>query len=117
MKATIDREGRIALAKELQAQLGLQPGDEVVLECHDGEWVIKAAGAEAGLCREGNVLVHRGAAPRRVLNCAVRDERMEQLSRGTSAMKVLLDSSTLITAMLTDHVHPQRCSTPANRIE
>lgn len=32
MKATIDREGRIALAKEVQAQVGVQPGDEVLLE-------------------------------------------------------------------------------------
>lgn len=45
MKATIDREGRIALAKEVQAQLGVQPGDDVLLENRGNEWIIKATTA------------------------------------------------------------------------
>ena len=62
MKATIDREGRIALAQEVQTQLGVQPGDEVLLEHRGDEWIIKAAKSATGLCLEGNVLVHRGIA-------------------------------------------------------
>lgn len=60
MIATIDQEGRIVLGPELQTQLGVHPGDVVLLEQRDGEWIIKAAKAESGLCWEGNVLVHRG---------------------------------------------------------
>ena len=85
MKATIDREGRIALAKELQAQLGVQPGDEVVLENQHGAWVIKSAGTDTGLCHEGNVLVHRGRSPAPSDELlAVREERLRQLSTGLS---------------------------------
>jgi bifunctional DNA-binding transcriptional regulator/antitoxin component of YhaV-PrlF toxin-antitoxin module len=62
MNATIDQEGRIALGQEVQNQLGVQPGDDVLLENRGDEWVIKAAKPATGLCREGNVLVHRGIA-------------------------------------------------------
>ena len=62
MKATIDREGRIVLDDEVQKQLGVQPGDEVVLEPRGAELILKAANGKTGLCYEGNVLVHRGTA-------------------------------------------------------
>jgi bifunctional DNA-binding transcriptional regulator/antitoxin component of YhaV-PrlF toxin-antitoxin module len=62
MKATIDRDGRIALGPEVQSQLGVQPGDDVLLEKRGDEWIIKAAKSETGLCFEGNMLVHRGTA-------------------------------------------------------
>ena len=60
MRATIDSEGRVTLGRELQSQLGLRPGDEVMIEYHGGEWVIKLAKPDTGLAYEGNVLVHRG---------------------------------------------------------
>ena len=84
MKTTIDREGRIALGQEVQKQLGVQPGDEVLLENRGDEWVIKPANAATGLCYEGNVLVHRGSAKRSTADdlATVRDERFEQLSEG-----------------------------------
>jgi bifunctional DNA-binding transcriptional regulator/antitoxin component of YhaV-PrlF toxin-antitoxin module len=90
MKTTIDQEGRIALGQDLQRQLGVQPGDEVLLESRGSEWVIKAAGAATGLCLEGNVLVHRGtmlplaAAEAELLDDTgpIRDERFEQLTEG-----------------------------------
>lgn len=84
MRATIDHEGRIPLGAELQSQLGLRPGDEVVVENHGGQWVIKAASSNVGLCREGNVLVHCGVCVEpidRTLS-QVRDERFQQLSEG-----------------------------------
>ena len=62
MKATIDREGRIALAEEVQQRLGVHPGDDVVLETRGNELVVKAANGKTGLSSEGNVLVHRGTA-------------------------------------------------------
>jgi bifunctional DNA-binding transcriptional regulator/antitoxin component of YhaV-PrlF toxin-antitoxin module len=84
MRATIDQEGRIPLGRELQGQLGLKPGDEVILENRGAEWVIKAAKAEGGLCREGNVLVHRGVCtePMEMALANLRDERLQQLSEG-----------------------------------
>jgi bifunctional DNA-binding transcriptional regulator/antitoxin component of YhaV-PrlF toxin-antitoxin module len=83
MKATIDREGRIPLTDEFQKQLGVQPGDEVVLEPRGSELVIKAAHAKAGLCYEGNVLVHRGTCtPRSDVLETDRDERMDHLCQG-----------------------------------
>ena len=84
MLATIDREGRIALGPELQNQLGVHPGDVVLLEQRDGEWIIKAAKAEAGLCLEGNILVHHGVSPEASADplATDRDERCKQLSEG-----------------------------------
>ena len=84
MRATIDSEGRIPLGRELQCQLGLKPGDEVVLENRDGELVIKAANSEGGVYREGNVLVHRGICtePMDPVLAKLRDERLQQLSEG-----------------------------------
>jgi formylmethanofuran dehydrogenase subunit D len=83
MKAIIDREGRIALDHEVQQQLGVQPGDEVVLEPRGAEVVIKAAHGKTGLCYEGNVLVHRGTCVRKTNPLADnREERMDQLGQG-----------------------------------
>jgi len=83
MKATIDQDGRIALDKDIQQQLGVHPGDEVVLEPRGRELIIKAANGTTGLCYEGNVLVHRDACPPG--SDALRedrDERMRQLTQG-----------------------------------
>ena len=84
MRATIDKEGRIPLGPELQGQLGLKPGDDVVLENRGDEWVIRAARSAEGLCREGNVLVHRGLCtePMDAVLAQLRDERFQQLSEG-----------------------------------
>jgi len=39
MKATLDSHGRIQLPSEIQTQLGLHPGDNVVLEADNGQCV------------------------------------------------------------------------------
>jgi bifunctional DNA-binding transcriptional regulator/antitoxin component of YhaV-PrlF toxin-antitoxin module len=86
MKTTIDSFGRIQLPENLQAQLGVKPGDEVVIEERGGEWVIKSAHAESGLGWEGNVLVHRGTtatgATIEQLIDEIREERFGQLADG-----------------------------------
>ncbi len=83
MKATIDRDGRIQLGQDLQSQLGLRPGDDVVFENRAGEWILKAAPSEKGLGHEGNVLVHRGiGTPPMDLLAQVREERALQLMEG-----------------------------------
>ena len=83
MITTIDSQGRIALGHEVQNQLGVRPGDDLVLEHRGDEWVIKAA-AKTGLAWEGNVLVYRGESPQNFdivgFIDALRDERDAELS-------------------------------------
>lgn len=62
MTTTIDFEGRIALGRDVQEQLGVRPGDSVTLENRGKEWILKAV-PKTGLHFEGNVLVHGGATP------------------------------------------------------
>jgi AbrB family looped-hinge helix DNA binding protein len=86
MKTVVDEGGRIQLPQDVQARLGVRPGDEVVLEERAGEWVLRPANAVAGLSREGNVLVHKGAsqtgaAVENLLGEA-RDERLGELAEG-----------------------------------
>ena len=86
MKTMIDSSGRIQLPQDLQTQLGVRPGDEVVFEERAGEWIIRSAQAESGLGWEGNVLVHRGTtvtgATVEELLGEIRDERFRQLTNG-----------------------------------
>ena len=86
MKTTIDSSGRILLPEDLQAQLGVKPGDEVVLEERAGEWVSRSPPAESGLAWEGNVLVHRGTtvtdATVEDLIDEIRDERFRHATDG-----------------------------------
>jgi bifunctional DNA-binding transcriptional regulator/antitoxin component of YhaV-PrlF toxin-antitoxin module len=86
MKTVLDDAGRIQLPQDVQARMGVRPGDEVVLEERAGEWVLRSANAPAGLSWEGNVLVHRGtsrtgAAVEELLG-EVRDERLRGLAEG-----------------------------------
>lgn len=85
MKATIDDAGRIQLPDELQADLGLQPGDDVVFEHASDSWRIKRGSEATGLQREGALLVHKGQMTTGTVEDAirsVRDERYGQLTEG-----------------------------------
>jgi bifunctional DNA-binding transcriptional regulator/antitoxin component of YhaV-PrlF toxin-antitoxin module len=86
MKTTIDSSGRVQLPQDLQAHLGVKPGDVVLFEERAGEWVIRSAHAESGLGWEGNVLVHWGtivtSAKVDELIDEVRDERFRELTDG-----------------------------------
>jgi len=88
MKSVIDETGRIQLPEEVRLQLGVKPGDQVILEPRAGEWVLRSAQASTGLAWEGNVLVHRGTSPPGAATDAsldeVRDERFRQLTEGFS---------------------------------
>ena len=85
MTTTIDRSGRVQLDQELQTRLGVQPGDEVILETRGNECILKPAHPKAGLGREGNVLVHRGVSAGAVEEAVtwVRDERLQCLGEGS----------------------------------
>ncbi len=86
MKATLDSDGRIQLPSTVQLQLGVKPGDEVVLDSQEGQCVIRPDKATVGLCREGNVLIHRGISndgAEEILKKA-REERLNQLGEGLS---------------------------------
>ena len=84
MKTTVDSQGRIELGIAVQQQLGIRPGDEVILETTDEACVVRPCHRGTGLDLEGNVLVHHG----RVTNSTdselsnLRVDRMEQLSEG-----------------------------------
>jgi AbrB family looped-hinge helix DNA binding protein len=86
MKAILDEAGRIQLPDDLRTQLGIKPGDEVILEAHAGEWVLKSARVMTGLDWEGNVLVHKGTTLTGTtidnLLEETRSERFHQLSEG-----------------------------------
>jgi len=84
LRTTIDREGRIALDRDVQAKLGVGPGDEVVLESRGAEVLIRSARTEGGLELEGNVVVHRGvcAIPADQILAEMRVERFDKLTNG-----------------------------------
>jgi AbrB family looped-hinge helix DNA binding protein len=88
MKAVLDEAGRIQLPDEVRSQLGVKPGDEVVLEARAGEWVLRSAHADSGLSWEGDVLVHKGTsltgARIEDLIEEFRQERFHQLIEGFS---------------------------------
>jgi len=88
MKTIIDPSGRIQLPDDLRAQLGVKPGDEVVIEERAGEWIIKPVRVPSGLAWEGKVLVHRGtSATGATLDQLIdesRDERFRRLTDGSA---------------------------------
>ena len=86
MKATLDSDGRIQLPSEIQAQLGLKPGDDVILESQNGQCVIHPYQGTVGLCRDGNVLVHRGVSDSsaEAILAEIRDGRLNELGEGLS---------------------------------
>jgi AbrB family looped-hinge helix DNA binding protein len=86
MKAVVDEAGRIQLPEDVRVQLGVKPGDEVVLEARAGEWVLRSAHARSGLAWEGPVLVHKGTSMTGAtidgLIDDARNERFRQLTEG-----------------------------------
>ena len=86
MTMVVDEAGRIQLPEEVRSQLGVGPGDQVILEVRAGEWVLKSVPSTLALAWEGNVLVHQGtgllsAAAENSIDQA-RDERFRQLVEG-----------------------------------
>ena len=86
MKTIVDEVGRIQLPDDVRTQLGVKPGDEVVLEERAGEWVLKSAHPQTGLAWEGKVLVHKGTSMSsptiEELIDEEREERFHQLTTG-----------------------------------
>lgn len=89
MTTVVDEAGRIQLPEDVRSQLGVGPGDQVILEPRAGEWVLKSVHAPAALTWEGNVLVHQGtsqpSAAAESLVDQARDERLRQLTEGFSS--------------------------------
>jgi hypothetical protein len=80
MHAIVDSECKITLSPEL----GVEPGDEVVLERRGDEWILRVEKVPAGLVKKGNILVHPGVATESIENAVERsrEERLDQLSEG-----------------------------------
>lgn len=86
MKTIMDEVGRIQLPEDVRTQLGVKPGDEVVLEERAGEWVLKSVHVPTGLSWEGDILVHKGTS---VTSATIEDlidedrnERFRHLTKG-----------------------------------
>jgi formylmethanofuran dehydrogenase subunit D len=62
MQTIIDAQGRIALEPALLGQLGVAPGDAILVEPRGGEIVLRPVSPRAGLARVGDVLVHVGVS-------------------------------------------------------
>ena len=84
MKTTLGSDGQIQLSQEIQAQLGLKPGDDVILETQNGTCIIRASDAATGLMRQGNVLVHRGVSESSIdaVLEEIHNQRLDQATEG-----------------------------------
>jgi AbrB family looped-hinge helix DNA binding protein len=83
MTSTVNELGRLELPPEVTAQLGLKPGDRVLVETGNGQCVLRPVRPDAGLRWEGNVLVHQGVGPGPSV-MDLRDERLNRLGEGRS---------------------------------
>jgi bifunctional DNA-binding transcriptional regulator/antitoxin component of YhaV-PrlF toxin-antitoxin module len=84
MQITLDSEGRLPLPPEIQQQLGVKPGDAVILESQGGGCFIRPRQENSGLAWKGNVLIHQGVSdnsPERIL-AEVREQRLDPLCEG-----------------------------------
>ncbi|HEV3386133.1 MAG TPA: AbrB/MazE/SpoVT family DNA-binding domain-containing protein [Gemmata sp.] len=77
MTSTVNELGRLELPPEVTAQLGLKPGDCVIVETDNGQCVLRPVRNDTGLRWEGNVLVHQGIGA----DTSVQELRDEFLNR------------------------------------
>jgi AbrB family looped-hinge helix DNA binding protein len=84
MTSTVNDQGRLELPPEVAAQLGLKPGDRVLVETGNGQCVLRPVRPDGGLRWEGNVLVHQGVGVGPSLR-ELREERLNRLAEGRPA--------------------------------
>ena len=74
MKAAIDAAGRIVVPKALRRELGLSPGQELLVRARDGAIVLEPLPTQVSLVKRGNVVVAKpaGRLPR-LTQAEVRD--------------------------------------------
>lgn len=87
MKATIDRFGRVVVPKDMRDRLGLRPGDELNIEAHNKEIVIKQAEQGSPLRIEDGVLVFAGTALGDITE-NIRRHREERIKKLSSIKRV-----------------------------
>jgi bifunctional DNA-binding transcriptional regulator/antitoxin component of YhaV-PrlF toxin-antitoxin module len=63
MTSIVDERGCVELPVEVTHQLGLKPGDRVVVETAGGQCTVRPEASQGGLRCEGNVLAHDGVSP------------------------------------------------------
>jgi AbrB family looped-hinge helix DNA binding protein len=81
MTSTVNELGRLELPPEVIAQLGLKPGDRVLVETDNNQVVLRPVRHEAGLSWEGNVLVHQGVGTTPSA-AELQNERLNRLNGG-----------------------------------
>ncbi|OGW17714.1 MAG: hypothetical protein A2072_07655 [Nitrospirae bacterium GWC1_57_7] len=82
MKTTLDKFGRLVVPKDIRDRLGLRPGDEIEIEEHGREVVLKPADDIVPLQMKDGVLVFTGASTGDIEGSvsAGRDEHIRRLS-------------------------------------
>lgn len=86
MKTIIDRFGRVVVPKDIRNKLGLMPGDEIEIEEHDNEILLRHAEHEEPLRVKDGVLVFSGIAVGD-LSESIRRHREERLVKLSSWKK------------------------------
>lgn len=86
MKTTLDRFGRLVVPKDIRDRLGLKPGDEIEIDEHENEVVLKPVEHETPLKIEEGILVFTGTATGDLTE-AVRVHRDERLLKVASGKK------------------------------
>ena len=81
MTSIVNEQGRLELPPEVTTQLGLKPGDRVLVETGSDQCVLRPIRSDAGLRWEGNVLVHQGVGANASV-ADLRDERLNRLAEG-----------------------------------
>jgi AbrB family looped-hinge helix DNA binding protein len=81
MTSIVDDQGRLELPEAVTTQLGLKPGDRVIVETSNGLCVLRPERRDGALHWEGNVLVHRGVGTSPSV-AELREARLNGLGEG-----------------------------------
>jgi len=95
MRLFLDDAGRIELPTSVQTQLGIKPGDELVLEVLDGQLVISPLHLAGGLTWKGDVLVHEGTSEgseAQTIEGLRREHLLQQANEGFAALRADSDA-------------------------
>ena len=82
METRLDKFGRVVIPKEIRDNLGLRPGERLVIEERDNNIILKPINGESPLYVKESVVVYSGKATDDI-DKAVRAHRRERLKKVT----------------------------------
>lgn len=80
METTLDKFGRVVIPKEIRDDLGLKPGEVLMVEKFDDEVILKPLREETPIKVKEGVLVYSGTATGNIIE-AVRAHREERIRK------------------------------------